>query len=188
MSQPTTFVLLLRGINVGGNGRVPMAELRDCLEKAGYTDVRTYINSGNVIFNSTSQDAAGLTLEIETILAKQFNLPLKIVLLTARDYLAAVKSAPKEWGKKAEWRYNALFVRPPLTAAQALELCGPPKPGIETAVAGHGVIFISNSMADAGRTNYAKLPGRPVYKELTIRNYNTTLKLVAMLNEKKLAS
>ena len=59
------YVALLRGINVGGNNRVPMPELRACFEAAGYENVKTYINSGNVIFDSDEADLEKLVTACE---------------------------------------------------------------------------------------------------------------------------
>jgi len=81
-------IALLRGVNVGGNKKVPMARLRALLEELGYRDVRTYVNSGNVVFSGPRRAAK----QLEAALAKTFGFDVPVVLRT-RDELAAVLQA-----------------------------------------------------------------------------------------------
>ncbi|WP_343419820.1 DUF1697 domain-containing protein [Candidatus Flexifilum breve] len=69
----TTYVILIRGINVGGKNKIPMAELKSHLEAHGFASVTTYIQSGNVILKS-DLDAATLAAQVETLLATKFKL------------------------------------------------------------------------------------------------------------------
>jgi uncharacterized protein (DUF1697 family) len=89
------YVALLRGINVGGRNAVAMADLRAAFEDAGHAGVRTYIQSGNVLF-----DAAGRVDEegVEAVLERRFGVPLVVVLRTARQLWAVVEGAPDGFG------------------------------------------------------------------------------------------
>ncbi|GLZ81469.1 hypothetical protein Afil01_62760 [Actinorhabdospora filicis] len=87
----TRYAALLRGINVGGKKRVPMAELRDVLSGLGYTDVTTYLNSGNATFTATG-DAAELTLRVEEALAGHFGFPIDTLVVDG-PYLRRVIAA-----------------------------------------------------------------------------------------------
>ena len=69
------YVALLRGINVGGRNKVPMADLREAFESAGYGDVGTYIQSGNVVFSASTSQAA-LEGALEPMLEARFGVPL----------------------------------------------------------------------------------------------------------------
>lgn len=81
----TTFIVLLRGVNVGGHNRVPMAELRDACADAGFGDVRTYINSGNVVFQGPGT-ATQAARKVETLLAKSFQVEVPVIVRTAADW------------------------------------------------------------------------------------------------------
>ena len=78
------YVALLRGINVGVTNKVVMSELREQVAGVGYTNVRTYINSGNLLFEAEAEDVAQ---RLEDLLASRYDFPIRVVLLTAQDYL-----------------------------------------------------------------------------------------------------
>ena len=83
------YVALLRGVNVGGNKLVPMADLRALLEKLGCTDVATLVQSGNVVFTSKLKSAAAVIKLLEPAIAKHFGFDVPVLVRT-RDELAAV--------------------------------------------------------------------------------------------------
>ena len=85
-------IALLRGINVGGNKRVPMADLRALMERLGFSDVTTYVQSGNVVFSGPSRSARTVAKEIEAGIVEQFGFEALITIRT-RDELAAVVAA-----------------------------------------------------------------------------------------------
>ena len=95
------YVALLRGINVGGTNKVVMSELREQIADEGYTNVRTYINSGNLVFeaevgtgpNTPHEDVAQT---VEDVLARRYDFPIRLALLTAQDYLAELRNLP-DW-------------------------------------------------------------------------------------------
>jgi uncharacterized protein (DUF1697 family) len=88
----SAYVALLRGINVGGHHKVPMAELRQLFAGLGFDDVATYIQSGNVVFSSGARDVAEMTADIERELVKIFGFAAPVVLRSARQ-LEGVASA-----------------------------------------------------------------------------------------------
>jgi uncharacterized protein (DUF1697 family) len=98
----TTWIALLRGVNVGGNRRVPMADLRLALEGIGLDDVRTYIVSGNVVFRSRRSDAAALTREIEAAIERRFGFPVAVVLRTAAEMRAVLAADPIPEGSASD--------------------------------------------------------------------------------------
>lgn len=87
-------VAFLRGINVGGHHKVPMAVLREVMTAMGFGSVRTLLNSGNVIFESSSDDPASLETQIEARLADKFGFPIPVILRTAETLQALVESDP----------------------------------------------------------------------------------------------
>ena len=98
----TTWIALLRGINVGRNRRVPMADLRAALEAIGLDDVRTDIVSGNVIFRSRRSDASALTREIETAIEQRFGFPVAVVLRTGAEMRGVIAADPIPEGSASD--------------------------------------------------------------------------------------
>lgn len=89
----TRFVALLRGINVGGNKKVPMAELRALAEELGYTEVATYIQSGNLVFTGAG-NAAKHEAALERALAKHFGFPVETLVRDAQAWNALIAANP----------------------------------------------------------------------------------------------
>ncbi|MEV0649628.1 DUF1697 domain-containing protein [Phytomonospora sp. NPDC050363] len=90
----TTYAALLRGINVGGNKKVPMAELREVLGGLGYGDVRTYLNSGNAVFTAAGEDTAKLTEEVEKALAGHFGFTVDCLVIDGPYLRRVVEECP----------------------------------------------------------------------------------------------
>ena len=89
-----TLIALLRGINVGKAKRVAMADLRKLVEKLGYTDVRTLLNSGNVVFTAPNSDTARSSARIEKALVENTGVSARVLVVTAADLAVAVKENP----------------------------------------------------------------------------------------------
>ena len=117
------YVALLRGINVGGKNPIPMAGLKTCFEDNGFDDVRTYIQSGNVSFSSSSTNQAELTRQIERMLNTTFaHYDASVVIRSRTQMRAIVDRAPKGFGTQPDqYRYDVIFLKPPLTAKTALK-------------------------------------------------------------------
>lgn len=177
------YLALLRGINVGGNTLIKMPELKECFEVLGFSDVRTYINSGNVIFSSDEPDKLKLAKAIEVAITKSFTHTVRVVVFSHDEWKAVIENAPKQWGIDPSYRYNLLVLLPPVTSTEAIAATGEVKPVIEFAEAGKGVIYQGASIKDIGKTTYAKMVGTPIYKQMTIRNYNTATKLLKKMEE-----
>lgn len=174
------FVALLRGINVGGKNLISKQELRRCFEDFGFTKVRTYIQSGNILFRSTNNDAAHLTTTIEQGLSARFSYGARAAILSYEQYKEAVASAPDDWGKDNRQKHNALFTLATITPQEVLAKLPPLKQHIETVTLGENVVFWSVSKEHLTKTTLMKLSKTPVYQEVTVRNHNTVLKLLAL--------
>lgn len=175
---------LLRGINIGGNNIVRMADLKDCFAAAGFTDVVTYINSGNVLFRAPRMSLPKLTEKIEQTLHKRLALPLKVVVATFEEVKEAVERAPKGFGVKPDkYRYDVIFLKSPLTVRQAISGI-PFKPGVDQVTAGRQVIYFSRLIAKASQSKLSRVIALPIYKSMTIRNWNTTSKLYKLMEER----
>jgi uncharacterized protein (DUF1697 family) len=176
----TTYVALLRGINVGGKNLIRMPALKACFEENGFEDVSTYIQSGNVLF-STSGRAADLTDRIEAMLAEAFDYVPTVVVRSQRQMQGVVAGAPKGFGTQpAKYRYDAIFLKEPLTAKTAIEAV-PTNPAVDTAHAGTGVLYFSRLTAKATASRLNRIVSSPIYASVTIRNWNTTTKLLSLM-------
>jgi uncharacterized protein (DUF1697 family) len=177
------YVALLRGINVGGNNLIKMLDLRSSFAKMGFADVETYIQSGNVVFSSKQTDKRKLTAMIEKALSDAFGYESRVVVISGSDLERVVAQAPKGFGGDAAlYRYDVLFVREPLTAAEALAEVNP-KPGVDTAHAGDHALYFRRLVSKAAQSNLTKMGQRQMYKNITVRNWNTTMKLLGMIRK-----
>jgi len=174
------YVALLRGINVGGRTLVKMAELKACLEALGLDDVSTYIASGNVLFESGANKTARLETMIEGAIEERFRLPVKVVVLDRAAYARIVKAIPKSWAGDASLRANVAFVRRGTDPKQVVRDLRP-DPSVEQVKPVAGAILWATKRDAVNRSVMRKLIGGAAYKELTVRNLNTTLKLHELL-------
>lgn len=173
------FVALLRGINVGGNNKVAMSDLKSCFEGMGFKNVVSYINSGNIIFESKQEDTAKLVEMCEAAIEKRFGFHIVCSVISATELLEALRHAPK-WWNKGDAKHNAIFVIAPKKAEEIMTEIGEAKPDYERVAAYHPIIFWSAPLETFGRTRYSKIVGTKAYQSVTIRNANTTNKLAEL--------
>jgi uncharacterized protein (DUF1697 family) len=177
------YVALLRGINVGGKNAVPMPALRASFEDAGFGNVTTYIQSGNVVFDAPSSSPAELTRRIEGIIRKAFaHYDASVVLRTRSQMRSVVDKAPEGFGwEPAKYRYDVCFLKPSVTAKQVVASL-PTKEGVDRIWAGTGVVYFSRLTSRATSSRLNRVASLPVYQQMTIRNWNTTTKLRELLD------
>jgi uncharacterized protein (DUF1697 family) len=174
------YVALLRGINVGGKTLIKMADLKTCVEVLGFDGVSTYIASGNVLFESGKRDAAKLERQIEHAIEQRFKLPVKVVVLDRTAFGRIVKAIPKTWIGNESLRANVAFVRRGTDAKRIVRELEP-EAAVEEVKAINGAILWATKRSALNRSVMRKLIGGAAYKELTVRNLNTTLKLQELL-------
>jgi len=162
-----------------------MNDLKACFENMNFSNVTTYIQSGNVIFSSTEKDKAFLTVKIEKELTETFNYKSKIVLFTNQQVSAIMNEAPPGFGTiPEEYKYDVMFLKEPLTASEAIKSFRI-REGVDSIYEGSGVIYFSRLISRAGQSYLSEIISLPIYKEMTIRNWNTTSKLCFFMNENK---
>ncbi len=176
------YVALLRGINVGGHKLMKMADVRECLEGRDFKHVTTYIQSGNVIFESDRSDVAKLTALIEKAFSTTFGHDVPVFLRSQTQLKKIVMRAPKEWTTGGALRQNVAFVRAPLTAKRALSEINP-KAGVDSVTAGDGVVYMSTVISRVTQSAFPKIVGTPIYRDLTIRNFSTCRKILALMEQ-----
>jgi uncharacterized protein (DUF1697 family) len=175
------YIALLRGINVGGNNKVPMSELRTCFEAAGYENVTTYINSGNAIFDSEETGLSRLVQTCEHVIEQQFGFSVRVSVISEEQLRQALTHAPEWWDKDPASKHNALFVIAPAKADEIMRVVGEAKPEYEQVASYGNVIFWSAPLSTFGRSRWAKIVGTPAYQHITIRNANTAKKLLQLV-------
>jgi uncharacterized protein (DUF1697 family) len=178
-----TYVILLRGINVGGKNSVPMAGLRKCLEEQGFSSVSTYIASGNVILRSDKR-ASDVKARIEAVLPENFKLGdgfVKVLVLTRKQFQAVIDNKPKGFGEQpGKYHSDAIFLMG-IDSAQVMPAFSP-RDGVDQVWAGHGVIYSQRLSSQRTKSRLNKIMETPFYKSMTIRNWNTTTKLLEILH------
>lgn len=179
----TCYCALLRGINVGGNNIIKMSDLKSCFESMGLSNVSTYIQSGNVLFSSDKSDKVKLVDTIETQLSKTFDYQSKIVLVSKKQLEVVVTKAPDNFGTDPEkYRYDVVFLKEPLTATEAVKSIKT-REGVDTVIPGKDVLYFSRLIELAGKSYLTKVIALPIYKNMTIRNWNTTTRLVELISQ-----
>lgn len=179
------YVALLRGINVGGKNKVVMSELREQIAAEGFGHVRTYINSGNVLFevedDTPREDVAQA---VEDLLARRYDFPIRLALLTAQDYLAELHSLPDWWHGEVA-RRDALFYTRGLDRSHVRERIEAMELGDEAVHFGKYAVFWGKFDEKSFlKTAYHKrLLREDFYRQVTIRSGSTVEKIAAMLSQ-----
>lgn len=175
------YVALLRGINVGGKNIIKMADLRTCFKAMGFDQVRTYIQSGNVLFHSEETGRDALVSRIEKALADTFNYQLPVVVRSDKEMAAIVTNAPAGFGQEPDaYRYDVIFLKEPLTAAEAIPHLSP-REGVDQLHPGEGTLYASRLISRVTQSRLSRIASSPIYQSITIRNWNTTTKLLNMM-------
>ena len=177
------YVALLRGINVGGTNKVVMSELREQVAGVGYTNVRTYINSGNLLFEAEAS-REDVAQAVEGLLASRYDFPIRLALLTGEDYLAELHNLPDWWHGEVA-RRDALFFTRGLDRAHVRERIEAMELGDEAVHFGeHAVFWVKFDEKQFLKTAYHKrLLREDFYRQVTIRSGSTVEKIGAMLSQ-----
>lgn len=174
------YIALLRGINVGGANKISMAELKATFEDAGMTAVSTYINSGNVIFSSDANDRGHLAAQLEDTVRERSGVVADLQLRDEAEIAAVVEAIPAEWSNNASMKCDVVFLQPDVDDPGILGELGP-RPGIEDALYVPGAVIWRVDRANATRSRLTRMVGTPLYSRVTVRNCNTTRKLLELL-------
>jgi len=178
------YAVLIRGINVGGKNKVSMALLRTCLEKLGFTNVATYIASGNVILTSDKKPAA-IKQAIEAALIDNFTLDsklIKVLVLDHKQLKTIIQNRPKGFGDQPDtYHSDAIFlIDAPIDEAMPVFA---PREGVDAVWPGTGVVYSQRLSEMRTKSRLGKIIGTPVYQSMTIRSWGTTVKLLKLLDE-----
>jgi len=171
-----TYVAFLRGVNVGGKGIVSMAAIKEALIAIGLSDVRTYINSGNVIFSTRASDAKRLTARIEKSLEQHSGMAIKVLVMDHKALKKMVAAIPRGWVDDKTMRTYVLLLWKELDSRGILDRL-PSQPGIDELRYTPGAVVWRVDRKNVTKSRMNRLVGTPMYKKITIRSANTMRKL-----------
>lgn len=172
----------MRGVNISGKNKVPMAELKRCFEELDFSEVKTYLNSGNVAFSSDEDNIEVLTSQAEMIINRQFGLDIPVFVISKEKLEDILQNAPEWWGDENKEIYdNLIFIMPPATFSEVWGEIGEPKEELEKIKEYRETVFWSFSRKDYQKTNWwSKTASANISSKLTIRTANTVRKIVGM--------
>jgi uncharacterized protein (DUF1697 family) len=176
-----THVVLIRGINVGGKNKVPMAGLKESLEQLGFSNVSTYIASGNVIIES-DKGADEIRTRIEKALPEIFKLDdelIRVLVLTRDQLQAVIDNKPQGFGEQPEKYHSDAIFLIGIDSAQAMPVFQP-REGVDKVWPGDGVIYSQRLSSQRTKSRLNRIMASPEYKFMTIRSWNTSTKLLEM--------
>jgi uncharacterized protein (DUF1697 family) len=171
-------VVLLRGINIGPRNRIAMPALREALEEAGFANVGTYLQSGNVVLESRAKPET-VRRKVEQLIAERFKLEIAVVVRTRAELAAVVKRNPHARIAKDPKRYQVTFLSKKLPAAKVRELEEAAAPDERVVVAGREV-YAWHPRTVARSKLWSKLAGQGLGVTATSRNWTTVEALLEL--------
>lgn len=177
------YLVLFRGINVGGKNKVPMADLKKCLESLGFANITTYIASGNVILES-DQDKNQTKFLIEQALPNCFHLDdeiVKVLVLSKNQVQTIIKRKPDGFGEQPDMYHSDVIFLIDVAVSQVLPIFNP-REGVDKIWAGEFVVYSQRLSSQRTKSRLNKIMSSPFYKSMTIRNWNTITKLADLFS------
>lgn len=176
-----TFVALLRGVNVGGHNRVPMAELRTGLARRGMHQVRTYIASGNIVLGAPEgADASGIADVVQSAITEDFAVTCSVLVRTAEEIRRIAATIPDHWSNAGDQRTDVLYLFPDVDQPDVLDRL-PAVDGVDEARYTPGAVLWRMHRPLYSRSGLPRIIGTPLYARVTVRNVNTARTLAAMV-------
>lgn len=177
-----TYLCLLRGINISGKNKISMADLKSSFELAGFENIKTLLNSGNVVFDSAEFELQVLSEKIRKLIQEKFKLDIPVFVISKNSLEDILKNSPEWWGTGSKEIYdNLIFLIPPATTDEIQKQIGEPNE-FEKIHCVNNAIFWSYDLDNYRKTvwwpNTAK---KPVCDMLTIRIGNTIKKIINIM-------
>lgn len=176
------YVALLRGINVGGNNKVEMKKLKEVMEDLSFSKVSTYINSGNVFFESKYLNKIKLAKDIEVAISKKFGFKVPVVVRNESDIKKLLNKIPKQWVNDTEQKTDILFLWEKFDNKKTLRLLNKVE-GVDNLIYVKGEIIWNINRKNYSKSGMNKFIGTEVYKNMTARNVNTVRKFLEIMSK-----
>lgn len=176
-------LVLLRGVNVGGNNKVPMADLRRCLEDLGFARVSTYIASGNALLES-DEGTDEIRGRIDTALHGCFKLNelVRVAVLTREQLQAVIDDRPAGFGDSPNTYHSDAIFLMGITADEAMAAFEP-REGVDRVWPGSGLVYSQRLSAKRTKSRLTRIVGSPLYPFMTIRSWGTVLALAELARQ-----
>ncbi|MGN1457372.1 MAG: DUF1697 domain-containing protein [Acutalibacteraceae bacterium] len=176
------YIALLRGINISGKNKIPMAELKKGFTELDFAGVVTYLNSGNVVFSSDIDDKNLLSDKIKLMIQDRFDLDIPVFIVLQNELKEILSNSPDWWGNDNKDIYdNLIFIMPPLSYEVFYDEIGEPKAEYEKVHNYKNAVFWSFSRKYYQKTNWwSKTANSKISRQITIRTANTIRKIADM--------
>lgn len=171
------YVALLRGINVGGKNKIDMKMLKQSFERVGMESVQTYINTGNIIFSSRDKTATELPLILEEAIMEDFRLQIRVLVRSFPEIQNLMDALPSHWQNNAEMKSDIMFLWEEIDNKDIVARINPREgtgDSVDTVLYIPGTLLCSCDRRNQSKSFFVKLASSTEYKQMTIRNVNTT--------------
>jgi len=176
-----TYVALLRGINVGGKSKVEMSRLKTTFESLGHNAVKTFINSGNVIFTSDSTNTKKIVDQIERGIEKDFNLKIKVILRDLLTMKKTTEALPESWMNDATMKCDVMFLWEDIDTPDIMKQLPEIHSEFEEIKYTPGAVLWRSDRHFARKSKMYTIISTELYKKMTIRNCNSVRKIYALM-------
>ncbi len=174
----TTFVALLRGINVGGKNKLPMDDLRILLRGLGFGNAQTYIQSGNVVFTANEANHAGLSQRIEAAVEERFGFFVNVIILTVAEICEAVNSNPFNFAAHDPSKFHLGIMSAQADDSAVENLRTKPQGSDQWSVLNK--FFYLYTPDGIGKSVFSPFVERTLKVPVTFRNWRTILTIIEM--------
>lgn len=174
------YIALLRGVNVSGKNKIVMAELKAATAAMGFAEVKTLLNSGNLIFSAEETNTSSLAGLIREMILKEFQLDIPVLVIGQEELGRLLEEAPDWWGSEDKDIYdNLILLMPDITARELADMIGEPTDGLEKVALAEKGIFWSFDRKKYQKANWwKKTAAAGIGEHITIRTAGTIRKLI----------
>lgn len=176
------YIVLLRGINISGKNKIAMPELKAVFQENGFKNVKTLLNSGNVVLESDIESCAVLMQKVFEIVKEKFQLEIPVYVSTASELENVLNNSPEWWDAGDKNIYdNLIFIIPPTTSKEVYDTIGLQSPNIDKTKEYNNHIFWSFDLKNYRKSNWwIKTANTSIKDKITIRTANTAKKLLEL--------
>ena len=180
------YLVLLRGINVGGNNLIKMDDLKNIFVEMDLKNVKTYIQSGNILFMDHEKNKIKLKKKIEKALFEKINLKINVLILTFTEIKEILNNIPYKFGDdNKKYKYDIVFLIEPLSVKEVMEEIQTKKTK-DQIYGGEKVLYIKRFIEKLTGSYLSKIMKTQMWQNITIRNLNTTKKLYELMLEREI--
>ncbi|MDD5464021.1 MAG: DUF1697 domain-containing protein [Candidatus Moranbacteria bacterium] len=165
------YIVLLRGINVGGNKKVEMKKLKALVESLGCLNVLTYINSGNIIFHS-DKNKESVRQELEKSMKKEFGFEIQVLVKTEKEMQKIALAIPRDWHNDIEQKTDVAYLFADVDTRKIIDELPIKKEFVDMRYV-KGAIFWNVKRKNYNKSHLNKIISHEAYKSMTVRNVNT---------------